>query len=187
MKRLALAVMVVVVGGAAWAQEKSCSQVVSENAKYPAQLKATLTAVADVHQQHAQWVGTSTREAKAESALMMKISEAMRDTAKDAEKIATRMQSASTLKDTQHDMQNMPTALIMAMERARDEQRKFGNLLLEGAKEMDKQLSSMRGMGGSGVGGSGEAGTDMSTPEVPMDNTMPPGEMPSDPMPPQKK
>jgi hypothetical protein len=186
MRRWVIAVAVCGVSFGVWAQqaksEENCGQMIKESAKYPLQLKETLSAVADSWEQHAQWVGTRTEEAKKESEEMKKISDQMRDMEKQATKLAETMQKADRLQPAEHDMKNVPQALIASMERARDEQRKFGELLVQGAQEMDQQINALKGagmgVGGSGeegVGGSGAAGTEQMEPQ-PTEQEAPPPE-----------
>lgn len=182
MKRIALIVAAVCgVSFAAVAQSSSkepgtdqtCGQKIKENAKYPLQLNETLTAVADTWAQHASWVGTRTKEAKAEHDQLMKLSNEMREMAKQSQRIAKRMQEADRLPAADHDMKAIPPAMLTSMERARDEQRRFGQLLLAGAQEMDQQLNAMKGVGGAGsqgtepmqgTGGSGTEGMEAPQP-----------------------
>ncbi len=58
--------------------------------------------------------------------------------------------ASAKLKAAPHDMKNVPSNVTASMEKLRDEQKKFGEMLTQGAQEMDQEIQKMRGVGGSG-------------------------------------
>ncbi len=129
--------------------EKSCGQVLSEQAKIPEQVAATVRAMAEVDEAHAKWIGTQTPGAKAEHEKLMKIAQENQAMAKQANTMASTLRSAKDLPNVKHGQP--PEAVISSMEKARDEQEKLGQLLTQNAQEMTQQINSMKGVGGSGM------------------------------------
>lgn len=189
--------------------EETCGQKISENAKYPQQLSQTLTAISEMNEQHAKWIGSSSKAAKGEQQMLKKLSSEMRDQAEDATELAQLMRQAESLPAAEHDMRNVPPEMLASMERARDEQRRFGQLLLQGAQEMDQQINQLRsaqGVGGAGMEGTEPTGTTpteplgsepsqdpgTSTPTTPDPSGVNPEQQPgqpteSDPLPPEQQ
>lgn len=138
--------------------EKPCGQMLSENARYPEQLAAVVTSVADVLEAHAEWAGTGSKQAKTERDRVRKLAKQHRELAAEAQKLSAALRESRTLPEVQHDLKNVPPALTQALERNGRETRRFAQMLEEYAMQNEQRRQAL--MGGpaqppQGTGGSG--------------------------------
>jgi hypothetical protein len=137
----------------------SCGERLSENAKYPEQLSATVSRAADLYVAHAQWIGTANAQAKAEHDKLMQLAQEHRALAETARRISSSLLAARDLPAAEHEGPP-PAALTQAMQRLHEEMRTFAQLLERGALEGERELQAMRrpvpirGAEEEGIGGS---------------------------------
>jgi hypothetical protein len=131
--------------------EMSCGQHLAEDAKYSQQLSTVLTHVADMYQAHAKWIGTGDAASKAEHDKLMQFAKEHRDLARNAQKMATSLESARSLPNAQH-RGPPPAAVTQSMSSLLAEMRTFGQMVDKGASDGERDLQAMqKGTGGSGT------------------------------------
>lgn len=159
MKRLALIAVGCTLASGAWAADQlpqahpqgmTCGQSLARDARYPKQLTAVLAAVADTYDAHAKWVGTGSKEAKAEHDKLQQLAKEHRELARESLKISDMMRSAQNLKDVQHDPARAPVELKDALSRLAQETRTFSRMLDEASQQAAQGRDQLMGTGGAG-------------------------------------